>query len=217
MKKSEIAINWDWFSIRTCNALKKAGITKVDQLARCSKEDLLSLENLGRKSLDEIERVLDTLGRRLLHDTVNSQDAGRRLHEAEKYLETLRAVRSVYDREIAKIEDVVTRLRRGEIIDIPETPVSNEVDPSNYRFPYLTERENQVVIARGAGRTMVDIANDMGITPSRVRALEGAALTKLRHPRMCKLRPIVHQLGLCKKVYSRCHCGLFPATDRVKT
>ncbi len=210
MVKTEHIINWDWFSTRTSNALKNAGITKVDQLARCSKEDLLRLENLGRKALNEIEFVLNNLGRRLSHTTANTQDIGNRLYEAEKYLETLRAVRLMYDREIAKTEDAVARLHRGEITEIPEIPVSNKVDLANYRFPYLTDRENQVVIARGAGRTMRDIATELGITPSRVRELEGAALIKLRHPRMNKLRPMIHKFGLCRKVFSHCLCGLTP-------
>lgn len=199
-------INWEWFSNRTCNVLKREGITKVLQLASYSEDDLLSLDNLGRKSLNEIKAVLGEQGLKLNNGPTGDRQANLRLQKEERYLEKLKFERSVYDKEIQRVNDVIARLRSGDLVPIPERSETSHVDPATYHFPGLTEKENIVVIARGAGRTLADIAGELEIVPSRIRQLEGAALRKLRHPRMLNLRPVIHQLGLCKKVYSCCTC-----------
>ena len=45
-------------SSRTANALTRAGIRSVGGLARKSEEDLLALDGLGQKALDEIKDAL---------------------------------------------------------------------------------------------------------------------------------------------------------------
>lgn len=50
------------FSTRTFNALSKAKIRTVDDLAKKTEKDLLILEGLGQTALDEIKRALKKIG-----------------------------------------------------------------------------------------------------------------------------------------------------------
>ncbi|MGA7731673.1 MAG: DNA-directed RNA polymerase subunit alpha [Chloroflexia bacterium] len=47
-------------SMRTYNCLKRSGITKVGQVLRMERKELLGLRNFGEKSFDELHQALDT-------------------------------------------------------------------------------------------------------------------------------------------------------------
>lgn len=49
-------------SVRSYNCLKRAGINTVSELANKSMEDMMKVRNLGKKSLEEVERKLKDLG-----------------------------------------------------------------------------------------------------------------------------------------------------------
>lgn len=49
-------------SVRSYNCLKRAGINTVSELANKSMEDMMKVRNLGRKSLEEVERKLRDFG-----------------------------------------------------------------------------------------------------------------------------------------------------------
>lgn len=49
-------------SVRSYNCLKRAGINTVDELAQKSDEDMMKVRNLGRKSLEEVQKKLEELG-----------------------------------------------------------------------------------------------------------------------------------------------------------
>ena len=49
-------------SARTANALETAGIRTVGGLARKKEEDILALEGLGDKGLQEVKRILGEKG-----------------------------------------------------------------------------------------------------------------------------------------------------------
>lgn len=49
-------------SVRSYNCLKRAGINTVQELANKSIEDMMKVRNLGKKSLEEVERKLKDLG-----------------------------------------------------------------------------------------------------------------------------------------------------------
>lgn len=49
-------------SVRSYNCLKRAGINTVEELARKSEEDMMKVRNLGRKSLEEVEQKLQSMG-----------------------------------------------------------------------------------------------------------------------------------------------------------
>ena len=50
------------FSIRTNNALKRAGITTISELKNKTEEDLMKIRNLGKKSLKEIKDKVNLVG-----------------------------------------------------------------------------------------------------------------------------------------------------------
>lgn len=52
-------------SVRSYNCLKRAGINTVDELTQKAEEDMMKVRNLGRKSLEEVQKKLDELGLRL--------------------------------------------------------------------------------------------------------------------------------------------------------
>lgn len=49
-------------SVRSFNCLKRAGINTVEDLTNKTTEDMMKVRNLGRKSLEEVEYKLETLG-----------------------------------------------------------------------------------------------------------------------------------------------------------
>lgn len=49
-------------TVRTTNALEKAGIVSIDQLVKMKKRQVMQLPNLGRKSFRELEEVLAIRG-----------------------------------------------------------------------------------------------------------------------------------------------------------
>jgi DNA-directed RNA polymerase subunit alpha len=49
-------------SVRSYNCLKRAGINSVEELTRKSEEDMMKVRNLGRKSLEEVQQKLESLG-----------------------------------------------------------------------------------------------------------------------------------------------------------
>lgn len=49
-------------SVRSFNCLKRAGINTVEDLIGKSEEDMMKVRNLGRKSLEEVIKKLETLG-----------------------------------------------------------------------------------------------------------------------------------------------------------
>lgn len=49
-------------SVRSYNCLKRAGINTVEELTRKSEEDMMKVRNLGRKSLEEVEHKLKSMG-----------------------------------------------------------------------------------------------------------------------------------------------------------
>lgn len=49
-------------SVRSYNCLKRAGINTVDELAQKTEEDMMKVRNLGRKSLEEVQKKLEELG-----------------------------------------------------------------------------------------------------------------------------------------------------------
>ncbi|MCF8039269.1 MAG: DNA-directed RNA polymerase subunit alpha, partial [Desulfohalobiaceae bacterium] len=48
--------------VRAANCLKKANLNIVGELVQQSENDLLKAKNFGRKSLDDIIRVLEDMG-----------------------------------------------------------------------------------------------------------------------------------------------------------
>ena len=49
-------------SVRTINCLKSAGVCTVGELVQCNKLELLKIRNFGKKSLWELDDLLDRLG-----------------------------------------------------------------------------------------------------------------------------------------------------------
>ena len=49
-------------SVRSYNCLKRAGINTVQELTERSMEDMMKVRNLGKKSLEEVEKKLRDLG-----------------------------------------------------------------------------------------------------------------------------------------------------------
>ncbi|ABR50521.1 DNA-directed RNA polymerase, alpha subunit [Alkaliphilus metalliredigens QYMF] len=49
-------------SVRSYNCLKRAGINTVEELSLKSEEDMMKVRNLGKKSLEEVDKKLEELG-----------------------------------------------------------------------------------------------------------------------------------------------------------
>ena len=53
------------FSVRSFNCLKRAGVVTVEDLLKLTEEDLMKVRNLGRKSLEEVIKKIESLGFKL--------------------------------------------------------------------------------------------------------------------------------------------------------
>jgi len=60
-------------TVRTSNCLKEAKIHTVGQLEQWTRNELLGLPNLGRKSLKEVEEQLEKMGLKLRVPTLKEQ------------------------------------------------------------------------------------------------------------------------------------------------
>ena len=49
-------------SVRTTNCLEERGIFTVNDLLRCTREDLLDISNFGEKTLEEVYLALEGVG-----------------------------------------------------------------------------------------------------------------------------------------------------------
>ncbi|MEN6451364.1 MAG: DNA-directed RNA polymerase subunit alpha C-terminal domain-containing protein [Thermoguttaceae bacterium] len=49
-------------TVRTTNCLEERGIFTVNDLLRCTREDLLSISNFGEKTLEEVYKALEGIG-----------------------------------------------------------------------------------------------------------------------------------------------------------
>lgn len=61
-KVMEMAIEELDLSVRSYNCLKRAGINTVQELIQKTPEDMMKVRNLGKKSLEEVEQKLKSLG-----------------------------------------------------------------------------------------------------------------------------------------------------------
>ena len=61
-KALEMTIEELDLSVRSYNCLKRAGINTVQELTGRSMDDMMKVRNLGKKSLEEVERKLKELG-----------------------------------------------------------------------------------------------------------------------------------------------------------
>ena len=49
-------------TVRTTNCLEERGIFTVEDLLKCTREDLLSISNFGEKTLEEVYSSLEAIG-----------------------------------------------------------------------------------------------------------------------------------------------------------
>ena len=61
-------------SVRTYNCLKRAGFTTVADLTAKTEDELMLVRNLGRKSVEEVKRILDYLGVELRFNGMRFED-----------------------------------------------------------------------------------------------------------------------------------------------
>ena len=64
-KMLEMTIEELDLSVRSYNCLKRAGINTVEELTQKTVEDMMKVRNLGKKSLEEVEQKLESLGLKL--------------------------------------------------------------------------------------------------------------------------------------------------------
>ena len=137
---------------RSFNALERAGISTVEELAAMSKEELLALPSFGLTSLDDVTKCLEEHGLRL-SSKVTPRRRPRSLTSSVK--ETLWPMFE----EGLKIAQVAKR-----------TGLSKS-DVSSARRMWFLEREGKMVELREAGWTFEEIGDQFGVTRERARQI----------------------------------------------
>ncbi len=64
-------------SVRSYNCLKNAGIQTIGELVQKSESEMLRTKNFGRKSLNEIKEILQTMGLGARHETRRARPSDR--------------------------------------------------------------------------------------------------------------------------------------------
>lgn len=70
----------DLLSVRSINVLRGMGIHTIEQLARASRENILRQTNCGKKTIEEIDKLLSSYG--LWYNTEKANTAIKELQEA---------------------------------------------------------------------------------------------------------------------------------------
>lgn len=143
------------FSVRVSNALERARIKTIDDLAKYTVNDLLTISNLGRKSIRDISRAL------LSKIGVTQQQLS----------------------QIASIEKVVDSEDQSATTAALVGSENNIVDMLRGVLNTLSERQRLVLKHRiGFGvkkSTLQEIANTISVTRERVRQIESKAITRV--------------------------------------
>ena len=61
-------------SVRAYNCLKRAGINTISELVQRNQEDMMKVRNMGKKSLDEVQKKLEMMGLSLASDDSGSNN-----------------------------------------------------------------------------------------------------------------------------------------------
>ena len=61
-------------SVRSFNCLKRANINTVEDLVNKTGEDMMKVRNMGKKSLDEVQKKLEMMGLSLASDDANNNN-----------------------------------------------------------------------------------------------------------------------------------------------
>lgn len=172
-------------SARPYNALKRAGITTIGQLAAISRKQIWEVRNVGEKALAEIESKL------------------------EAYL----ADPSRFKAPAVAKESPPLPLAPPPDSEMPDTSADEQTLPVQVEkwLSVLTDRQRQVIRWRygldgSEPETLEEVGQRLGITRERVRQIQSKSLKRLRRPR-CRqwVRPsttLLHQTfietgGLC--------------------
>jgi RNA polymerase sigma factor (sigma-70 family) len=166
-------------SVRSYNALKGAGYASVEQLSCLTKEEILGMRNMGRKSAEEVVSKLEDMGYEIEEHKIT-------------YLES-----DDLDYEI--IEYNLVRVV-GFLEDVFETSVSLNYEADkreeflkrfNNFLSTLKERDKKILIERyglinGKPETLEKTAFNFELTRERIRQIEKKAKRKLKDIRRSK-------------------------------
>lgn len=157
------------FSVRTRGCLKERNIEYIWQLVRLSKYDLIGMRNLGRKSINELDEVLESFG----------------FWFGMKF--TKNQLAAIYAFEPSPKTVVLGELIK-QLVDKFSSPP----------FCFLNQRENLVVEERlfkaKRKKTLEELAMQFSLTRERVRQLEKSAKGKIKQQYVKELWTIVDNL-----------------------
>ncbi len=208
-------------SVRTHNALSKAGIKTLDQLLELSPEKLLSIRGLGKKCFEELDEVVNGFASKGLQtncDVIspkqNELDACFIKYSIQPFQEAnYNQLLAIYIEDRYAITHILELINQAgysssqssftrsleSILLIEEVQTIDEI--LELMFSTLTSREKEIILYRngiigGQKTTLEDLAKPYGVTRERVRQLERKAERKNNHP---KARD--RMLGVAVKLY----------------
>ena len=163
-KISELVI-----SVRTRGCLKERKIEYIWQLVQLSKDELLEIRNFGRKSISELDEILENFGFWFGMQITPKKLAD--IYTFEPYLKPL-----ILNESCKQLAEKF----------------------SHAPFCFLNQRENLVVEERlfkvGKKKTLEELAMQFLLTRERVRQLEKSATSKIKQQYLKELWTIVDNL-----------------------
>jgi transcriptional regulator with XRE-family HTH domain len=178
------------FSVRTYNALRRHGTFTISQLFEMDDLELLQIQNLGRKSVDEIIHFRNKYSiptkAEYNHDDliINSIDSSNLDISIELIARVFPNLLIPTDK-LKYVKDIVGVELIPSIYYSARSTAEFLSEPISTRFEEqllkLKGKAYQIILRREKGETLQEIGDDFGITRERVRQLESKAVRGLIH------------------------------------
>ena len=203
-------------SVRSYNALKRAGIDSVQQLLDLKPEELREIRNLGTKSLAELEAVRNSHtppapAAPKMDYTVEELkplilDAFRQPYQGLSWQEFRYAMpETAADGVIRQAVGALLAGHKLEYVDFR----CYRVYPSFYEeldryLETVDERKREIMMRRYAGETLEAIAQDFGLQRERVRQIQAKENKKLLEAYKARTGLPVFNEDFYEALYTRC-------------
>lgn len=166
-------------SVRSTNCLEKVDIFTVNQLSKLSLNELIEIQNLGRKSYEEVVAKMKELNKPLKNkdlslevDNIDYPDIN------YNFIKSIRLIEDVFGNNVMRNFD---EMRNQEFLK----RLNNSLDT-------LKQPAKDILIARyglitGENMTLQEVANIQNVTRERIRQSVERSLEKLRSKKHSKI------------------------------
>lgn len=173
---------------RANNALKKAHINTIQQLINRTESDLLSIQNIGTSSAEEIKNKLNSYLAGMLRKRGKESQI---MHRSVSHAEVRRAYLAAHPRAKQTEGQAIPSVQATSLCSLSEA-VDTLLEGLG------SSRHGTIVRLRyglddGISRTLEEVGQRLGVTRERVRQIEQKILRRIYHPSRRHIRDRIVQ------------------------